>query len=359
MTDEVEARRFGPAESLAFAFLCLLFRIRGLVRPRRAIVYYHWLDFERKAEAIADALRRRGIRTEMRLGYALMRRAEMKASSDLWIGFWNLIPLELLPRKYVFINSEPLEAKAWAENRPWFDAMSRARQVWGYREADAATVDSMGVPFAYVPFGYSPWYEEEFRRNTAGKQLPQDIDVLFFGSVSGRREAALKRLADAGVKVCSITRTNPHHGVRLDEVLARSKIILNVHLYDEPEHQIRDFARLDYLLSNKLFVLHERPSAIRKDPEFEQHVATCTYEDITRVCLEYLARPEERARSAATAYEWFKSAYPLDRFVPYDAVQELLRRPALSRSDAPAEREVRTESRGVAGQPLHDDVPAR
>lgn len=322
-------------KQLAFFGLCPLLYIRCRLRRRGVIVFSGHPVFSRKSEAFADLLRRRGFHTEVRSRMSFLTRALAKSSPDLWIGFWNGVPLEFLPKTYIFVNAEPLHilvnaeplhVKRWGDYTDWFKAMKNAKAVWGYKRQDAEFVEKLGVPFHLVPFGYAPYYETIFQEHNEGKKLQQDIDVLFFGSISERRRRILDELKQRGMNVHVASEHNHVWGEKLDELLARSKIVLGIHYYDEPQMQIVDLARVDHLLSNQLFVVHERPSRFASDPAFEQNVTTCEYHDIPDTCAHFLTRPEERADKAATAHEWFKSEYALDAFIPYDEVQGLLRR---------------------------------
>ncbi len=310
----------------AFHGLCLLLQIHCRLRRRRLIVYYKDPDFARKSEAFADLLRKRGFHTEVRSGFSFSARALLKSSPDLWIGFFNGVPLEFLPKNYIFLNAEPLNVKdEWNDLADWFEAMRNAREVWDYNMSNAEYVEKLAVPFHFVPFGYAPYYETSFQKHSAGKELQQDIDVLFCGGLNERRQRILDELEQRGMNVHVASRTNSAYGEKLDELLARSKIVLGIHRFEEPRAQIADLARVDHPLSNRLFVLHERPSPSGSDPAFEMNVTTCDYRDIPGTCAHFLARPEERAAKSAAAHEWFKSEYALDAFIPYEEVQDLLR----------------------------------
>ena len=288
------------------------------------MVYYQNIDFERKAGAIADLLRRRDFHVELHSGSEFRVLALLKSSPDLWVGFWNEVPADLMPKNYIFLNSEPLGVKKWSENKDWFKAMRGAKQIWSYTMTSVEHLKTLGAVPRFVPFGYAPYYETIFRKHTADKCLEQDIDVLFFGEVSERRGRILDELKRNGMNVHVAGRDNPAYGERLDELLARSKIVLGIHYYEEPEAQIADLARLDHLLSNQLFVVHEKPSALAANLAFEQNVSTCDYKELSDVCAYFIARPKERAERAARAYNWFKSEYALDSFIPYEDVRQLL-----------------------------------
>jgi hypothetical protein len=321
----IRRRLRAALETMALRVMCVGLGVLGRLRARRVIVYYKFPDFARKAEAIADLLRTRGFRAEVRSGMSLSTLARLKSNSDLWIGFWNELPVSLLPKHYVFYNAEPLNVSKWRDNPEWSAAMRNSLGVWGYSKSNAAPVAQLGARFHHVPFGYAPYYEKIFRAHTQGKTLAQDIDVLFFGNLSERRRQALEQVQRLGVNVRIVSHVNPAYGEELDELLARSKIILGIHDFAEPQAQIADLARLDHLLSNGLFVVHERPSNPAADPSFERNVTTCEFAEIGATCAYFLKNPDERARRAEAGHRWFKAEHSLDAYIPYDEIRRHLR----------------------------------
>jgi hypothetical protein len=291
----------------------------------RIVVYHAYPDFERKCHAIADLLSRRGIPAEVRTGTSILTRAVTRSSDHLWIGFWNEYPLDSLPSRYVFFNAEPLLIDRWRHNVAWTTAMRGALEVWEYNRRNEASLMQAGVTFRHVPFGYAPYYEISYRNNTAHKALAQDIDVLFVGSLSERRTTALARIGDLGLRVHTVTRSNPAYGAALDELMARSKIVLGVRGFTEAQAQIPDLARLDHALSNRLFVIHESSACAGDYPGFEEHITTCDYESIPETCAYFASRPDDRRSRAEAASRWFASRYALDDFLPYEALRRQMR----------------------------------
>ena len=311
---------------VARAILGLPFRIAGHLQRRRIIVYYIWPDFARKAAGIADLLRRRGFDVVLRTGRSPFGYIRTSTSRDLWIGFWNEYRTDYMPANYIFFNGEQLSMPHWSSDDNWARGMRNAIEVWDYSRSNEQYVTPLGVPFRYVPFGYAPFYEESFRANTAGKSLVEDIDVLFVGQLTERRRLILERLQQRGVQVHSVTRDNPAHGGKLDELLARARIVLNIYSYDDPNGKLADYARLDHLLANRRFVVQERPSSIGNDPALERKVTTCAYDELADTCVRMLAQPGERRRRAEAAYQWFTSECALDSFIPYDELRERVAR---------------------------------
>lgn len=311
-------------KTIALSIVGLVYRLGEIMRPAHVVVYYAWPDFARKANGIADVLRRKGFRVRVRSGNSLLNRVQVKFSKDLYIGFWNEYYFGYLPARYIFFNAEPLSAPKWRDDRGWFNAMRNSLEVWGYNSYHEKYISPLGVPFYPVPFGYAPYYESSFLAHTKGKPLTQDIDVFFAGQLSDRRQKVVDQMRALGIKVHTVSLRSPVYGEALDELLARSKIVLSMFNLEDPETHNADFARLDHLLSNRRFVIHETLSELAPDSEFEQHVITCAYEAIPATCLYYLQRPEDRARIAERAHQWFKVARALDDSIPYDHIRRYL-----------------------------------
>jgi hypothetical protein len=97
----------------------------------------------------------------------------------------------------------------------------------------------------YCPVGYSPVWEREMER------VEEDIDVLFYGSLTDRRKKFLLELGkDYNVK--AVTQV---YGKDRDELINRSKIVLNI-----KARKLWSFGPLHCLpaMANKKFMLAER-----------------------------------------------------------------------------------------------------
>jgi hypothetical protein len=223
--------------------------------------------------------------------------------------------------------SAPLRWHESAKHRrEWKQAVKRSLAVWGYtRESESFTRDS-GKPFTFVPFGYSPYYEQVFKEVTGGQRSQQDIDVLFFGWTTERRQRVLDSLQQHGVNLVVVNEQRPARGADLERLIARSKIVLGIYGYDDPNTHVPDFARFDFVFANRIFALHERPSEAGRDADFEAHVPVSSHDQIVTNCLHYLAHPELREQAAQRTYDWFKSTYALESFVPFESLRALSRR---------------------------------
>lgn len=162
-------------------------------------------------------------------------------------------------------------------------ALLRTRRVWDYSGSNIAKLAAMGIAATHVPIGYVPEW-------TRIERAAEDIDVLFYGSTSHRRWDAIEAIEAAGARVEVVTGV---YGAERDAMIARAKIVLNVHFY---EAQTFEIVRVSYLLANKRFVVSERGRDLALERPFEEGVAFGTFEELPALCSRYLhARAERRA----------------------------------------------------------------
>jgi hypothetical protein len=172
---------------------------------------------------------------------------------------------------------------------PWFEpavmALFRRMPVWDYGERNAANLAAMGVPQPrVVPIGWVP----ELERIVPAAS--PDIDVLFYGSWNERRAHVFDELRRAGARVEAVYGV---YGAERDALIARSRVVLNVHFF---EAKVFEIVRISYLLANGCAVVSERGAAPEDEAPFEEAVAFADYDGLARACLDLLERPAERAR---------------------------------------------------------------
>ena len=154
----------------------------------------------------------------------------------------------------------------------------------------------------HVPIGYVP---QLTRIESASIQ---DIDVLFYGSMNTRREAVLRKLGNRGLKVIHAFNA---YGARRDALIARAKVVLNVHYYDS---KIFEMVRVSYLLANRKAVVSEVGPDTDLEPELSSAVAAASYDGLVDAATE-LVRDESRRRVLeVNAFETF-SARPQVRWL--------------------------------------------
>lgn len=178
----------------------------------------------------------------------------------------------------------------------------RRHEVWDYSPSNIAWLAELGVKAKYVPIGYVP----ELKRIEPA--ATQDIDVLFYGLVNNRRRKILDGLRGAGLNVCDAyaLHNGPVYGSLRDALIARSKIVLNVHYY---ETGIFEIVRCSYLFANVICVVSENSIDV---PGLLTDVRSAAfplrpYDEIVDCCVTLCRMPALRFDIAVRTHDAFRN----------------------------------------------------
>ena len=238
--------------------------------------YAHSAAFQEVAEALFFALRGLGQDVSMAGAPEAGRRPIVLGSNLL-----SHHPVEL-PANAILYNLEQIDPRSsWLT--PSLLDLFRTHEVWDYSPANALRHVEMGLPSPrVVPIGWVP----ELTR--IAPAATEDIDVLFYGSLNERRAAVLQALRDRGLHVHAVFGV---YGPERDRLIARSKVVLNVHFY---EAKVFEMVRVSYLLANRRCVVSERGADPLEEKEFEGGVAFEGYGGLAERCVRLCADPAER-----------------------------------------------------------------
>jgi hypothetical protein len=262
--------------------------------------YAHGEAFREAAETVHHALRALGRDSILTDRTDHPDRRHIIFGANL-ISQFNL-PHRLMPRSILY-NLEQIY-----DDSPWLTAellrLYRQHVVWDYSAANIAALARHGVHAQHVPIGYVP----ELTRITPAAD--PDIDVLFVGSLVERRVAVLQALHDAGANVIPVFGL---YGPPRDALIARSKVVLNMHLYDA---KVFEIVRVSYLLANRCFVVSERGSDPAGEAPFADGVAFADYPALVATCLGFLGDSAARARIAQRGFEAIAARREVDILRP-------------------------------------------
>jgi len=238
--------------------------------------YPHGEAFREVAEALHHGLRALGHDSVLGTDLASDGRRQILLGANL-LAAARAVP----PPGAILYNLEQVQ-----EGSPWFGRelieLYRRHPVWDYSAANAAALERLGLPRPQVvPVGYVP-------ELTRIAPTEEDVDVLFYGSLNERRRAVLRELEARGARVHVAFGV---YGAARDRLVARSRLVLNVHFY---EAKVFEIVRVSYLLANRRTVVSERGCDRDEERPFEQGVAFAEHGRLADRCLELLARPEER-----------------------------------------------------------------
>ncbi len=254
-----------------------------IIRPRG---YLHSDCFKEVAETLCHALKA--------MGHAVSEREnwiDRNATTILFGAHLLTRPLAMaLPSSVVVYNLEQLGGSRIPD---WYMDLAARVQIWDYTPLNLAMWRQVPclIPPRLVEVGYVP----ELSRIVSA--LEQDIDVLFYGAVTARRKRVLDALTAQGVRV--------HvgfgvYGRERDTLIARSKLVLNLHAEGSRMFEI---VRVSYLLANGKAVVTE---ASEEDlGALADAVAECSYDSAVAVCRHLLEKEAERRTLEVRALRLF------------------------------------------------------
>jgi hypothetical protein len=158
----------------------------------------------------------------------------------------------------------------------------RQYPVLDYSRQNIGRLAKMGVQARWLPIGYVP---ELTRISPASTQ---DIDVLFYGSLSARRKAVLEEIRGRGLRVETVPVGT--YGTMRDAIISRSKVVINVH--SDPGMDVFESVRVSYLLANKKAVVSERGDG---HEDFADAVLFADYGELADRCAALVHDDDARA----------------------------------------------------------------
>lgn len=207
------------------------------------------------------------------------------AGLNIVIGAHLLDPdiADSLGPEIVVYNLEQIDKGARAPDR--LRVLQQAT-VWDYSPRNLDAIRSLtGNPrTTLVPIGYVP----ELSR--IAPAALQTIDVLFYGSTNARRSRMLDRIAARGLL---LHRAFGVYGLERDGLIARSKVVVNLHFY---ESQLFEIVRVSYLLANHKAVVCECDANTEMPADLRSGVRLAAYDDLPDACEELVRDAELRQR---------------------------------------------------------------
>lgn len=203
-----------------------------------------------------------------------------------------------IPSNCIIVNMEQLgKDQLWSDNK-YIDLLKKY-PVWDYSTSNIEQLANLGITkVKKLEIGYTLSLE------TCQPKNIQDIDVLFFGALNKRRRDILSKLKSIGYKVHFSANL---FGTTRDVMIARSKIVLNIHYY---ESKILEVVRISHLLANKKCVISERGCEDNVNKVWEEGVVLCDYDEIVSNVMIYLFSDERRKNQERKAYEFIRK-HPL------------------------------------------------
>jgi len=209
----------------------------------------------------------------------------------------HLLPparLSVIPPGSIIYNLEQI-----SNHSPWVGPVYRTLlskfTVWDYSTRNLAAIAAIADKrnLHLVPIGYVPQLSHI-------QPAPiEDVDVLFYGAINQRRSAVLVSLQQAGLRVAAETNIR---GQARDNLIARAKLVLNMHFYPTA---IFEIVRVSYLLANRKAVVGECGPHTEIDSDIREAIAPAIYDRLCDTILELLKDEDRRVELAGRGQEIF------------------------------------------------------
>lgn len=200
----------------------------------------------------------------------------------------HLLPYDLMdriPESTIVVNTEQIYDHDPYEWNGIIFAWVRKFPTWDYSPRNIAEFERRGIPgVKLLHIGHQP------QLSRIPKAAEQDIDVLFYGSITDRRQAILDQMVARGLSVVALFGV---YGAERDAYISRAKVVLNMHNHVS---QIFEVVRVHYLLSNAVAVVSEVNAETSIPDFYRDSVAGVPFEMLATEC-ERLVR-DETARKA-------------------------------------------------------------
>ena len=193
-----------------------------------------------------------------------------------------------LPANTIIYNLEQL-LPGYPWHSPRYLALLSRFSVWDFHQRNIEQLRCEGLNFSarHVPVGYVP----QMSSIVPGTE---DVDVLFYGLLTERRQAVLKKLAAHGLNVIALRGV---FGAERDAWIARSKVVINLH---QKATGYFEALRVLHLMANRKAVVTECAAPGEIDHRLLPGLCAVPYDQLADACLQ-LVQDEQRRCSLAEA----------------------------------------------------------
>ena len=249
-----------------------------LIKPKN---YIHYLALQELAELIHFSVLELGLKSQITFNYCDNNPSTKNIVLGAHLLNDNLI--EDIPENTIIFNTEQIETITENWKKKILNLARKNIIFWDYSQYNldylSKTINIKGKLFQIG-------YQKELNR--INHNIYKNIDVLFYGSINARREHIINKLKDRKINVKTLFGV---YGKERDDIIAKSKLILNMHMYDS---KIFEIVRVFYLLSNSIPVLTEVGSDTKFNNDFLDLICKSTYENIEKNIIYLLENDKKR-----------------------------------------------------------------
>ena len=253
-----------------------------LIKPKN---YIHYLALQELAELIHFSVLELGLKSQITFNYCDNNPSTKNIVLGAHLLNDNLI--EDIPENTIIFNTEQIESITENWKKKILNLARKNIIFWDYSQYNldylSKTINIKGKLFQIG-------YQKELNR--INHNIDKNIDVLFYGSINARREHIINKLKDRKINVKTLFGV---YGKERDDIIANSKIILNMHMYDS---KIFEIVRVFYLLTNGIAVVSEVGENTKYNNDYLNYICSCHYENLEEKICHLLKNDDERERLA-------------------------------------------------------------
>ena len=197
------------------------------------------------------------------------------------------------PKGSIIYQLEPYSPETVSKEHIPIEAM-KSYTVWDYSRYNVASLKEHGINAVYVAAGSYPGMTHVI-------PAQQDIDVLFYGGLHGRRKVIFEELKQRGLKVCTAYSVWQEERAKL---IARAKVVINIH--GEDNYHSFESMRVAYLLASRKAVVTEVNSGDDTDG-FENSALCVPYRSLTDACVYLVNNADRRHELEVAGYAYMQT----------------------------------------------------
>ena len=205
------------------------------------------------------------------------------------LGIHRSIPK--LPTNFIAVQMEQPGSKWFSDE--YFKRLSCARAVWDFSPRNVKFLRSMGLENIHLVPTRVPM--RSYVLDTY--EVPQDIDVLFYGANHPRRNYIEKLLKKSRLNV--VFRYYNLFDSDRDNLISRSKVVLNIHFWKESSLETH---RIEYLCSKGKCIVSEYSKDSELDDIYINSIQFCKYDEIVKQVNRYCKNDNMRKDLECMAY---------------------------------------------------------
>lgn len=236
---------------------------------------------------------------------------------DLWLVIWN--GLQILPKRCIIYNMDPMVPHIESEFKNLIKRSTNSsilRIVDYCNGLNPTKWMDLSYPRSVLLYGFSP-YHSFLKSQFVSTDQKQDIDILFYGNVTGRRIPIIIELGKLA-KVRNYSVMIRHYDLfdEADKIrtIARAKIVISFGSADTISFHGNDLARSSQVISSGGFMITEYLGDSMVESIMQEYVPHYrTTEQFIELVDYYLKNPEKRREMQELASKRFCLDFNLEK----------------------------------------------